>query len=1130
MSARLSQKRQSQRTLPEFRGTTNLNFSQASADHGVATHRTVMLIELAGRDKTSVGTMHDISFLRLASAFASPQASCHVSRSTRTEELAEASCDPLFFWAVGAETMATNMDRSNGITAQVDAQDGLDAPLPILEVQKVDMQFAVAAEFVAAQVSNNVLILALQSGKIMRIDLDNPTDIDDIDLPKKASEVGVIRRMFLDPTASHLIISTTLGENFYLHMQSRIPKPLSRLKGVQIQCVSWNPSQPTASSREILVGAIDGTVYETFLELATGVYRKEDKYAKIVYRADSPICGIWTDVIPGSPDLRRVILAQPTRLLHFIGRLGRHGSEGSGSIYAKLFESEQPSVYDASQESSPSAPSALVVTPEAPETPVADASKPKRIFAWLSSQGVYHGKLLVTPASPELGDKLFAEARTLKTSELPTSGGMSNNEKGWASYVALTQWHIVQLVNNRIIATNRLDDSVIYDQAIFDTRQRPVALLADLKKNTFWLFTNREIFEVIVRDEDRDVWKVMLNAQRFEDALQYANNASQRDAIATASGDYLIAQEKYMEAAAVYGKSTKPFEEVALAFIDSKQKDALRKYLLTKLSALKKTSTMQRIMLTSWLVEIYMSALNAIDDTITTKAELISSEYSTTSDAQKQLKATSREFQDFVRRYKDDLDAKTVYDIISSHGREEELLYFSTTINDYNYILSYWVQRERWPEALKALNKQTDPEITYKYSTVLMAHRPVDFIDILTRQSNLEPRRLIPACLNYNRTTDDPLSKNQAARYLNFEISQHGCTDPAVHNTLLSIYASHPSTSSDEGSLLTYLQTHSPHTFTTSSSDSRSDPQKRLASLPYDADFALRLCTQHAHVRACAHIYTIMGQYISAVDLALSHQDTETAIAVAERPEHDQATRKKLWLAIARSVISGSTSLSKDDTTTTTTPKGLSHKRTPSAQPDASTSASISTALSLLKRAPDNTLQIEDILPLLPPFLYIDALKEPITAALATYTQNIETLQSEMDASAASAARIKAETAALRDRWVMVEPGEECAVCGEVLVSRRFWAWGCGHCIHASCVEEELTRHAARATVARLRELRGQLEGGGAEGARRKRLGRELDDLLGRECLLCGEFAVRMVDEPFVGKEEERSLRESWAL
>ena len=86
--------------------------------------------------------------------------------------------------------------------------------------------------------------------------------IQDIDLPKKPSEVGVIRRLFLDPSASHLIVTTTLAENYYLHTQSRTPKALSRLKGVVIESISWNPSQPTASTREILVGASDGNVYE----------------------------------------------------------------------------------------------------------------------------------------------------------------------------------------------------------------------------------------------------------------------------------------------------------------------------------------------------------------------------------------------------------------------------------------------------------------------------------------------------------------------------------------------------------------------------------------------------------------------------------------------------------------------------------------------------------------------------------------------------------------------------------------------------------------------------------------------------------------------------------------------------
>lgn len=54
----------------------------------------------------------------------------------------------------------------------------LSDSLPIFDVQQVQLKFPIAADFVAAQVANNVLILALSTGRILRIDLDTPEDID----------------------------------------------------------------------------------------------------------------------------------------------------------------------------------------------------------------------------------------------------------------------------------------------------------------------------------------------------------------------------------------------------------------------------------------------------------------------------------------------------------------------------------------------------------------------------------------------------------------------------------------------------------------------------------------------------------------------------------------------------------------------------------------------------------------------------------------------------------------------------------------------------------------------------------------------------------------------------------------
>jgi hypothetical protein len=854
----------------------------------------------------------------------------------------------------------------------------------------------------------------------------------------------VIKRLFLDPSASHLIVTTTLAENYYLHTQSQAPKALSRLKGVVIESISWNPSQPTASTREILVGASDGNVYEVYIEPSSEFYRREERYLKNVYHTnDGPIVGLWTEAVPGRADLRRVIIATPSTFLHFAGKLGRSGHEGSGSIFSKLFESESATVHEIAN-AAPSATSLLAVSPEVQETPSYDQTNSERIFGWLTSQGVLHGKLYLSQDTSELGGKVLGDAKMVTRSQIPfaqTASGRTKKTQEPVSSMILSQWHILQLVEGRIVAINRLDDTVVLDQVVLEPGQSAIGLVADIKKNTYWLFTTREIFEVVIIDEARDVWKIMLKTQQFDAASQYAKTSAQKDAVATASGDYLVGKGQYMEAATVYGRSTKPFEQVALTFIDKGEQDALRKYLLTKLSTLKKTSIMQRTMVATWLVELYMAKLNTLDDTITTRAEL--SESMNTAETHDQLSVIRKEYQEFATKYRGDLDRKTVYEIISSHGREEELLYFATVVNDYNYVLSYWVQRERWTESLDVLKKQTDPEIFYKYSSVLMAHVPVELVEVMMRHTTFNAQKLIPAFLNYNNATKASLSQNQAVRYLLFEINQHNSTDAAVHNTLISIYASHPTT--DESALLAYLE-----------------GQSQAHEQNYDADFALRLCIQHKRVQSCVHIYSSMHQYVQAVDLALKYDEIELASSVADRSNTEPALRKKLWLAIAKKVISQS--------------------------------SGIKTAIEFLRRV--DLLRIEDLIPFFPDFVVIDDFKEEICTALEDYSRRIDALKEEMDDSEQTAKHIKSDIRALEQRYAIVEPGEKCYICGLPLLARQFFVFPCQHAFHSDCLAKKVVDLVGIARGKRIAELQAEVRKG-VTGAKRERAIRELDALVG---------------------------------
>lgn len=569
--------------------------------------------------------------------------------------------------------------------------------------------------------------------------------------------------MFLDPTASHLLISTTLGENIYLHSQSRQPRLLSRLKGVSIESVAWNPSRPTASTREILVGALDGSIYEVFIEPSTEFYRRDEKYLKIVYKIpDGPVMGLWVGLGPGGLDHRMILVASHARLLSFTGRVGRAGQDGTSPTFARLFDSETPAVHELPRLSS-SAPSSLVLSPDGPDHPPTDPGSSERAFAWLSSQGVFHGSLHPSRTDLDLSQRILAESRFFPRSQIPASEASRSVRKAGPpplepiAAIALTPWHILNLVEGRVVAVNRLDDSIVHDQLVLGSGQSVVSFISDRRKGTFWLVTAQEILEIVVNNEDRGIWRIMLKRKDFDTALRYAQTPAQKEAVAVAYGDHLIEESRYMAAAVMYAQSSKAFEQVAMAFIDHREQDALRRYLLGKLSTLKKSLRMQRTMVASWLVELFMSKLDGLDDTITTDAEL--SEDTDLAQSRKELVHMQEYFQEFVVKHKADLDQRTTYDIISSHGREEELLYYATLVQDYDYVLTYWVQREQWTKSLAVLKKQTEPQLFYKYSSVQMLHTPNELVDILMRQANIEPRSLIPALLNYSQECNVPLNQ-----------------------------------------------------------------------------------------------------------------------------------------------------------------------------------------------------------------------------------------------------------------------------------------------------------------------------------------------------------------------------------
>jgi hypothetical protein len=127
------------------------------------------------------------------------------------------------------------------------------------------------------------------------------------------------------------------------------------------------------------------------------------------------------------------------------------------------------------------------------------------------------------------------------------------------------------------------------------------------------------------------------------------------------TGESLTIQGKFSEAAVVLGQSTKAFEDVALSSIDRYQHEALRKYLLPRLSHLGNSCTTQRIMLASWLVELYMAELSRMDDPGSTQAEFaVDGSIDSSVKTHRRLSVVREEYEAFVLKHKADLDRQTM--------------------------------------------------------------------------------------------------------------------------------------------------------------------------------------------------------------------------------------------------------------------------------------------------------------------------------------------------------------------------------------------------------------------------------------------------------------------------------------
>ncbi|GAA6038969.1 hypothetical protein JCM8097_000132 [Rhodosporidiobolus ruineniae] len=908
-----------------------------------------------------------------------------------------------------------------------------------------------------------------------------------------ASPPPKLHALHVSPSSHHLLLSTTTGDTFYLFLGPppanlpppaaaalRKPKHLARLKGAVIDSVAWAPTPSSSSSssspystRHILLGTSTGQLLETSL-LDPSLHDPQSAFALAVPSAVRGSNGperfvkqlltlpvreavvglryeVWT---AGEGGKRRrnvaVVAATRTRVYQFVGNVvtggGGGGKKGEEQEAALLEEVFKPYAAD---EARPK----ILELPGEPLTSELHFFAPPRsdgkglglpkTLAWMTGPGIYHAHLLFPSSDLPPGEGIIDSASLIPYPSLSSSPSSPGEEPKQPISMTLTEFHFVLLYEDRVVAVDLLTDRVVYEEVLdLPPTSPPLRLSTDPLTRTLWLHTDTAIYELVVRDEDRDVWKVWLKRGEWEKAKRAAKTPHHRSLILAREAASYFSAGRFIQAAQCYAQTdAEAFEEVVLRFVEKGERDALRYYLLAKLERLKKTDLTQRLALSTWLVELYLAKLNELDDLSAASAPS-SSPSSGGGDGESDNLAVERaiveeDLRGFLQTYKDHLDPRTTLDLLTRHGRDELTLFYAAIVGDTARIVRHHVEKREWKEALKALGGQDDLELYYRFASVLVRNAPKEAVDTFLREPRLSPRRLVPALVaprlplpsaSTSPARDDPVAEH-AVRYLHHAVFQQGSTDASVHNALVTLFAtSSPSSPSvPESAFVRFLE---------------SAPTSPATNQPYfDLDYALRLSRQHGRTQACVVIYSAMGLYDESVGLALEQDDLELARVCADKPVEDEMLRKKLWLKVAKHVVG-----KKND---------------------------IKTAMRFLESTP--LLKIEDILPFFPDFVVIDDFKDEICDALESYAAHIERLKADMADATRAAEQIKADMDELDQRVVVVDANDKCGSCGGQLLTRQFYVFPCQHSFHADCLIQEVTKTLSPTQLRRMLSLQAQL-------------------------------------------------------
>jgi hypothetical protein len=936
--------------------------------------------------------------------------------------------------------------------------------------------------------SSNILVMALDNGKLIRLDLRDTSDLRDVDVGP------LVRKMFLDPTGNHLIIST-VEDTQYLNRSWNHPKPLKTLKNVTVTSVGWDLANTDANNTgNILFGTANGQIYEMSIEAssATTMLRSLERGVKMLYTfpdADaSKAAGSASGPIPAGPHVidglgwfkvpgtrtttHCVFASSASRIWQFVGGATFEGvfaayanvppygvyhtlpNEGAGTktvemhFYHKYLE--QQTLWPKSLAWF------LAPSPSAVLAPQSGASVPYSTFhegAWMANfsfADVASGKLeqfipgglgtqnpsgasSSTSTPHAIGDvhqiNVIDSFKHVPLSDKP--------DDAVSTSMVLTEFHYIVLYHNGLIQfISRLTNELVFECKCNVGRSTMRGLAHDPRTNITFAYTENQLFEVHIDQESRNVWRMYLRNGQYDLAEQYAREDWQRDAIWTAAANHYFAQKLYKIAAEIYAKTMRSFEEVALKFMHENATPALMVYLKEKLRIGHFQSEMQPTVLCTWLTELYLSKLNDIEaqqQLLQGTAYAQGASYSGKGPSLQALKdqfdSIQEEFKAFLHQYEATLNRPTIMGLITSYGRVEEMLEYARVVKAFDVIVAWHIQQHDWSLALQELRQRRLTSLLYKHCPALMQHAPDATVNTLIEFASLDldPREVLPSLLRY-----------QALRKL--AMSKPAATQPVKPLALAQRASDLQHLARGENHAIRFLEYVIHHQGNKDSAvhnllialyaeeepEGGEEKLLRFVVSPMACiDLEYALGLCEKHGKLKAQVAIYSKMGLYQEAVALALKGNFFDLARATADDvEDEELRKSLWLELAEHVIK----------------KDASHD--------------IAKVMQFIQKS--GILKIEDVLPIFPPFVVINDFKDEICRSLKEYNSHINDLVLEIEDSTAAAQMIRSDIDRLPNKFGAISSNQTCELCRTPILSKSFYLFPCTHVYHQNCLVDYL--------------------------------------------------------------------------